>query len=106
MRMVPMVIEIVEIPDRLIQVQVKKHRKKRINKKWRKRYGVKLVLDLSCYLYKEYGKIKVLASERVASKLRDDIALAEMGIINDLKFRVAGKGDLVNLSFRYEGGSL
>ena len=104
MRRVPYNIEIVEIPERVVEVQVRKHRKKRINKKWRKRYGVRLVLDMNCYLYHEYGCTKVFAPPRVASKLRDDIALMEIGVINDLKFRVAGKSDPVNIPFRYEGG--
>ena len=104
MMRVPMIVEIIEIPERVIQVQVKKHRKKRINKKWRKRYGVKVVVDLNCYLYEEYGKIKVLAPKRVAQKLRDDIALAEMGVIDGLKFRVADKDELVHIPFRYQGG--
>lgn len=104
MKMVPMVIEVVEIPERLVQVQVRTHRKKRINKKWRKRYGVKVVMDLNCYLYEEYGKIKVFAPKRVASKLRDDIALANMGVIDGLKFRVADKDEPVHIPFRYQGG--
>lgn len=102
--LVPQIYDIIEIPDRTYTVQVRTHRKKRINKKWRKRYGVKVVMDLNCYLYEEYGKIKILAPKRVASKLRDDIALANMGIIDSLKFRVADKDEPVHLQFQYQGG--
>ncbi|MBR3973023.1 MAG: hypothetical protein IKJ99_03615 [Oscillospiraceae bacterium] len=104
MMRVPMNVEIIEIPERITEAQVRKHRKKRINKKWRKRYGVKLAVDLNCYLYEEHGKIKVFAPKRVAQKLRDDIALAEMGVIDGMKFRVAGKDEPANISFRHQGG--
>ena len=101
MRRMPLNVEIIETPEQLIAVQVRKHRKKRINKKWRKRYGVKMVLDLNCYVYEEHGSIKVFVPERIAQKLRDDIALAEMGVIDGLKFRVAYKDEPVHIPFRY-----
>ena len=104
MRMIQPVIEIIEIPERITAVQIRTHKKKRINKKWRKRYGVKVVVDLNCYLYEEHGRIKVLAPKRVAQKLRDDIALAEIGVIDGLKFRVADKDEPVHIPFRYQGG--
>ena len=101
---VPMKHEVIEIPDRLVEVQVRKHRKKRINKKWRKRYGVKLVLDLSCYLYQDYTGIKILAPRRVAQKIRDAIIQMEIGEIEGLKFRVADGEDKPNRPFYYQGG--
>lgn len=104
MRMIQPVIEIIEIPERITEVQVRTHKKKRINKKWRKRYGVKVVVDLNCYLYEEHGSIKILAPQRVAQKLKMDMAFAEMGITHGLKFKIAGKDDPVYIPYRHQGG--
>lgn len=101
---VPWIYDVVEIPERYVEVQTRKHRKKRINKKWRKRYGVKRVPDLSCYLYENNGVIKILAPPRAAQKSRDDIGLMNIGVIDRLQFRVAGTVDNTEKRFNYLGG--
>ena len=44
-------IEIVQNPELVLKFRVKRHRKKRIDKKWLKRYGYRTVPDKQVYLY-------------------------------------------------------
>lgn len=43
-------IDFVEVPTLVKKLQVRRHRKKRINKKWLKRYGVVTIPDENYYL--------------------------------------------------------
>jgi hypothetical protein len=48
-------ISIIELPSRYIYIQKRKHRKKRTNKKWAKRYGFKKVEIDEAYLVQDPG---------------------------------------------------
>ena len=56
-------------------VQVRRHKKKRINKKWLKRYGTRLVHKKNCCVVftDEFGEKKMICSPDVIDKLRDYI---------------------------------
>jgi len=56
------------------EVQSRTHRKKRINKKWSKRYGVRFVPDRNCYVFDSpYGGKQIIMHPTVWEVVRLEI---------------------------------
>lgn len=63
--------QLIAVPCMCDKVQARKHKKKRINKKWRKRYGMKEIPWSKFYItndHKIYGHPKMI--ERVTEQLK------------------------------------
>ncbi len=71
-------------------VQVRRHKKKRINKKWLKRYGTRLVNGKNrCMVFTdEFGAKKMICSPDVMDKLRDNIEVHPKYKISDAVWRL------------------
>ena len=71
--------EIIENPDLVVKIRVRRHRKKRIDKKWEKRYGYRIVPDRKGYLFKdEHGRVKIIIHPYYAHHLQMELAFKEM----------------------------
>ena len=63
--------QLVEVPYMCDKVQARTHKKKRINKKWRKRYGMREVPWKTCYVVDH----KIYAHPKWIQKLIEEIKL-------------------------------
>lgn len=62
--------QIIEVPHMMDIVQARTHKKKRINKKWRKRYGIKEVPWNKFYIEGN----RIYCHPKMAEKIKTEIA--------------------------------
>lgn len=72
-------IEIIENPHMVDKIRVRRHKKKRIDKKWLKRYGYRYVPQKQFLMMKETtGRIKVFAHPKYAEEIRTALEIERM----------------------------
>lgn len=67
--------QLIEAPFMCDKVQARTHKKKRINKKWRKRYGMK---EIPWTKFVITGNNWILAHPKMIARLKEQIALEGM----------------------------